>query len=163
MLYFDRMLLNHCQEFWGSYFGFRTPKGKTFYISQDALILWREEGVCVKAPSLRKLRLIMCYFVKPLGEWQSSHSHQNAILNCLSTTSGQMQRLWLSNPTLAPFRYIMWSSFCHGGCVCKTPPPLPQIKTESYERQAGERQGNISSCKHAHVRNFPRNPFISPK
>lgn len=117
----------------------------------------------MKAQRLGKLCLLTCYFVKPFGEWQSSHSHQNAISDrgfdheqknvVILTFKSSLGSFQIHNVIIV----LSWVS------VSKTLQPLPQIQTENYETKAGQRQGNISSCKQPHVHSFPRNPFISPK
>lgn len=112
----------------------------------------------MKAQRLGKLCLFMCYFAKPIFppppecniELCFDRKRINAAFLTFKSNVGSFQR---HNVTV----FVSWVR------VSKTLQPLPQIQTENYERKAGQRQGNISSCKQPHVRSFPRNPFSSPK
>lgn len=53
MLYFDRMLLKHCQEFWGSYFGFHTPMENVLHITGCFDTFKGGGGVC-ESPEFEK-------------------------------------------------------------------------------------------------------------
>lgn len=162
MLYFDRMLLKHCQEFGGTILVFYNPKENFLHITRCFDTLKAGGGLC-EGPEFEKAVSYNVLFCKTVWwmaifswppecniELRFNHKQINVVILPFKSNFGSFQI----------YNVIIFLSWVY---VSKTLQPLPQIQTENYETKAGQRQGNISSCKQSHVRSFPRNPFISPK